>query len=141
MSRSPFQPMTVVPGATRAYETNELGKPDYLKPITDKKGRPVWNMPRPVSFAIHFKNEACKRNFFKIKAKVEASVAAKEIDSKAGNKMLSEALQAATNQVPVYRGLSAELARKFRAEGRRKQRESWWRQMMATAMGGEGAPA
>lgn len=134
--RSMFEPALVVPGATRKFKMNEAGVPDYSRPEHDKHGRPVWNMPRPAGFAIHFKNEACKRKFRQLERQIMASVRVGDITREAAHKLLTEAHDTATHQVPFYTGVSASMARKHRADNRRRQRQQWWRQMLATAMGG-----
>lgn len=126
-----FEPMTVVPGGTRKYERHPVtGELDPLKPLSDHKGRPVWNMPEPSRSVIHFKNEGCRRHFLHVKAKVEANVADGTIPAGVGNKILSDNLQANTHQVPVYRGVSASLARQLRGEARRRRREEEWKHML-----------
>ena len=42
-----FLPQTRVPGAARAYDDP---KALYPIPLVDRKGRPIWNMPKPSGY-------------------------------------------------------------------------------------------
>ena len=94
--RSTFEPQTRVPGATRRLD------PETFIPISDKKGRPLWNMPAPVRYAEH------TRRF-------------KEKDEETGKptgRVITEKIR-----VPVYRGASAEYVRWVRGQIKRNQRK------------------
>jgi hypothetical protein len=89
--RKAFEPETRVPGATRRID------PDTLMPMSDDKGRPLWNMPAPVSYAEHTRWRRHKRTGERIGEPI---------------------------QVPVYRGTSASYARWVKGQIRRNQRKA-----------------
>lgn len=94
----PFaEPMTVVPGATRAT------KEDAITPKFDSKGRPVWDMPEPIRYDeyIQVVTQVVTENGQKRLRKVKKPV-----------------------KFPVYRGVSARLANEIRADQRRAQRKA-----------------
>lgn len=89
--RKTFYPETRVPGASRRID------PDTLMPASDGKGRPLWNMPAPVSYVEHTKWRKHKRT----------------------GKRIPEPIQ-----VPVYRATSASYARWVKGMIRRNQRKA-----------------
>lgn len=89
--RPTFEPQTRVPGATRRINT------ETLMPMTDKKGRTLWNMPAPVRYAEHTKWHR---------------------DEKTGERIAEKI------KVPVYRGVSAEFARYIQSQIRRQHRKN-----------------
>lgn len=84
-------PQTRVLGATRRID------PDTLMPAYDSKGRPLWNMPKPVRYVEHVNWRRHKRTGKRIPEPV---------------------------MVPVYRGVSASYARWVKAQIRQKQRKA-----------------
>jgi len=85
---------TVVPGARRATD-------DKGVPLFDKKHRPVWRMPKPASYAQHFKSAGMRRKFER------------------GEISEAEAKKA----VPIFRGYPNEVFQAFRHAHLRKQRK------------------
>lgn len=79
-------PGTVVPGATRRMD--EDGKTQ----LKDKRGRPLWDMPSPVSYAAHRR---------RVKDQKTGAVTEEKV------------------MVPIYRGISAQQARSERATQRK----------------------
>lgn len=130
-----FQTATVlVPGANRVYEKKANGQPDYLKPKKDKHGHPIWDMPPPVAFAIHFKSEADKRKFTQYTKQLGYDIAAGILTEAEANKLAQQALGTATKQVPVYSGMSASLARETRSQARRSARIAAWKEFQEAVL-------
>lgn len=92
-----YLPRTITPGATRQIN------PDTLLPAVDEKGRPLFDMPQPIRFALHKRRR-------KIRGKVVED----------------------TVKVPVYRGISAALARRIRGQMKRAQRKAIERAALMT---------
>lgn len=84
-----FVPQTVIPGARRRVDS------DTLMAMSDKHGKPLWEMPAPVSYAKHKK--WCRRKGERIAEPI---------------------------MVPIYRGTSASYARWVKAQLRRNQRKA-----------------
>lgn len=95
-----YAPGVVVPGA-RPMLDPDVPAPKFL---TDKKGRPLWTMPEPTSYERHFKTAATHR------AHALAS------DTEAADEMF-------TVLVPIYRGISANIANYMRSQHRRAERK------------------
>ena len=86
-----FVPQTVIPGARRRVE------PDTIMAMSDKHGKPLWEMPPPSGYAQHKKWRKHKRTGQRIAEPV---------------------------MVPVYRGTSASYARWVKSQLRRRQRKA-----------------
>jgi hypothetical protein len=86
-----FVPQTVIPGARRRVDS------DTLMAMSDKQGKPLWDMPPPISYAEHKKWRKHERTGLRIAEPV---------------------------MVPVYRGTSASYARWVKAQLRRNQRKA-----------------
>lgn len=95
--RKTYEPAIVIPGGSRVLE-----KAPPHRQQTDKKGRPIWNLPKPVAFAEHFRNAAARREF-------EAGRLPR---------------QAAVTLVPVLRGFDARTAHMYRGMVKRDRRIS-----------------
>lgn len=80
-----------VPGASRQLD------PDTLLPENDKRGRPLWTMPRPYAHTTHI------------------HPAKKEFGEERGTVV--------TVSVPVYRGVDAQTARYIRSQIKRRIRK------------------
>lgn len=98
-----FQRTTFIPGATRVHD-------NFGVPIPPKTGRPMWDMPKPLKFAKHFKNAGMRAKFER------------------GEATESEAKKA----VPVYRGLDIRAFRTLRNDQRqemkrRERRRNRWK--------------
>ena len=86
-----FMPQTVIPGVRRRVD------PDTLMAASDQDGKPLWDMPPPISYAQHKKWRKHKRTGQRIAEPV---------------------------MVPIYRGTSASYARWVKARLRRSQRKA-----------------
>lgn len=115
-----MSPQVIVPGARRAYATDELGREDPFRPLFDKKGRPLWHMPRPVRRVPHFRNAACRARWQRVRmaAAEQARVTGKPLDMKFLEGVLKECVKA----VPVYRGIPTSIAHSLRSAARRRAR-------------------
>ncbi len=82
---------TAVPGSQLVVDR-------YGKPMTDKKHRNLWEMPRPIKVVLH------KKRSFKGKGKTKV--------------VMEEMVE-----VPVYRGADARLARNIKSQIRRAHRK------------------
>ena len=90
-----FLPQTRVPGAERVMDENGL------KQLCDKKGRPLWRMPRPIRSVM----------------RLQMVKAVQEIDGKARKVLVKKPVR-----FPVFKGTSAALAREDRARMNRMHR-------------------
>lgn len=86
-----FMPQTVIPGGRRRVD------PDTLMVASDEYGKPLWDMPPPISYEKHKRWRKHKRTGQRIAEPV---------------------------MVPVYRGTSASYARWVKAQLRRRQRKA-----------------
>lgn len=82
---------TVIPGVTRRID------PETLTAMSDDKGRPLWNMPAPVSYEEHTRWRKHRNTGERIAEPI---------------------------MVPVYRGTSASYARWVKAQLRRNRRKA-----------------
>lgn len=98
--RKAMVPSVFIPGARRVLD--KLGKP-----VTDNRGRPIWQKAKPVEHTLHFKNEAAKRRAMQAAAERGTTVTCPE-----------EAIPLANTRdlikVPLYRGIESELANHIR---------------------------
>ncbi len=99
--RKAFVPLTVIPGVKRRVD------PETLMVVSDKKGKPLWDMPSPVR---HEKHTVWRRH-------------------KSTGERIAEPVM-----IPVYRGTSASYARWVMAQIRRRQRKAAEAQAKAEAL-------
>ena len=96
MSKRKFAtPTTYVPGARIQRD------PDTLAVLYDKKGRPLWDMPKPQG--------------------MHETLQVVEVREKDGDRVRKKKVKQMT-QFPVYRGANSLLAREIRAKIRREVR-------------------
>lgn len=104
-----FEPGTVVLGATPVLTNNIAGVPVRAY---DKKGRPIWNMPKPSGHVIHFKSAFARQQYDAEVAALTASTSPKDPEFR---KKMIEVERKAKVSVPLYRGFSCTTARCIRA--------------------------
>lgn len=100
-----FQPGTIVFGARPVLSTSIGGAPVQAR---DKKGRPLWHMPQPCRYAIHFKTEYARRRY-------EAELSALDEKDPEFKKKVGEIERRAKYAVPIFAGLSRSTARRVQA--------------------------
>jgi hypothetical protein len=93
-------PGTYVPGATPMYDDPNAYAPMRMR---DNKGRPLWNMPKPVGTVEN----------------IQIVSAVVEVDGQPRMRKVRRPVS-----FPVYRGVSAALARYIRADMRRRARKA-----------------
>ena len=120
--RNRAQPQTLVPGAERRMFIDHNG---VGVPAVDRRGRPLWNMPKPSGHVLHFKSAAARSQWTALR---EAALAEAETPGyteeqrKLSQDRLSQVVQKLTVAVPVYQGIPASMANWLRGQARRKQR-------------------
>jgi hypothetical protein len=117
-----FLPATVIPGSR--MKVDKHGAPEISdvtikerpgSPLSIiKKGSPIFIMPKPAGFALHFRNEAAKR-------RTVAHMASQGI---AGPADIRYAAPKDIVHVPLWRGLDARLANNIRGMIRANERKS-----------------
>jgi hypothetical protein len=129
-----FVPATILPGVVPQFRPGP--PPLHIPiPVLDKKGRQVCKMPRPVAYQNHFKTAGVRAEFLRIRDRIMADVAQGKLTPKQGEKEVKEAFSARTNQVPIYRGLPAEMFRHLKAQMRRQRRKESKLDKFKQAMG------
>lgn len=83
---------SVIPGATKVTD-------DDGNQMFDHKGRPLWNLAKPIKHVTHFKNAGMRRLY--------------------ENGEIT--LRQATHQIPVYRGVGIDVARMIRNHKRQQR--------------------
>lgn len=111
------QPATTVPGAVRTQVQNPLT--GTKEPAFDKKGRPVWDMPKPDGRVAHFKNAACRAAFRRAQHDAGIGATLGIYSPKQASELVREAARQNMHAVPTYRGMTAADARYQRAQNRR----------------------
>lgn len=130
------QPKAVVPGATLACALDENGQPNKFQVLFDKKGRPVWNMPHPKKYVLHYKTEGTRRAFLDLKDALLSEVSSGQMDRDEANEKIKKAFLDATHQVPVYEGHSASVWRDIQNQQRREKRKAAETSFFKKLMGG-----
>lgn len=115
-----FQKTTFVPGA-RPVMIQDPIVATLMVHAHDKRGRPLFHMPKPVNRMIHFTSEAAKRKFLKQKNALQEVLAKKLITVEQANEKLGKTLKTAVKEVPIYAGMDRPAFYDFRIGNARRQ--------------------
>lgn len=102
-----FLPSQIVPGAHLI--TDALGVP-----LKDRKGRVIWEMPKPSKYVRHFLNAGMRSKFEKVRRALAVLIENGSVKPSDANKQLEDMLRKVTKMVPIYRGIPARIAHDIR---------------------------